>query len=80
MDQIAEPSSVEMVYNGSYIQVVTDGNVLEIAAYDMSGRMVSRSAAGERVLRMCNSEMASGVYIIKAVTTAGSAVERLIIN
>ena len=80
VDQIAEPSSVEMVYNGSYIQVVTDGNVLEIAAYDMSGRMVSRSAAGERVLRMCNSEMASGVYIIKAVTTAGSAVERLIIN
>jgi len=80
IDPVSVAPAVDIAYNGSSIQVITTGDLLDVSVYDVSGRMVMRCPDGDRTLHLKSAGISPGMYIVKAVTTEGAVARQVLIH
>jgi hypothetical protein len=62
--------------NGSVFIRSNSGKVLEVQLFDQQGRLVQRQGANTFSLDL--SQLPAGIYLVKVISEAGSAVERVV--
>lgn len=71
---------LDVIYNGSYIQIVTSADILGASVYDVAGRIVLNRNSDSNTIHVKSAGLGKGMYIVKVTTAAGSAAKQIVIK
>lgn len=80
VEMAPDAADVEIVYNGSYLQVVTAADICNVTIYDVAGRVALSDNTGANTVQVKAAGLGSGVYIVNVATVDGTAAKRIVIR
>lgn len=80
VDDVIDEASINISSNGNLIDVVAAESLQNVTVYSMSGAEVITSTPGANTTTINASQLAPGVYVVKAITARKQNAKRIVIK